>query len=65
MLIEVDQDCIRMSKYIEENLNCKFENGKAFYEATKKREDLLHCKKVLRPQTEEVISYLYNYPLEH
>ena len=53
-ILDVDQDCVRMSKFIEKNLNCQYEDGKAFYEVTENEEDLLYCKKVLRPQTKEV-----------
>ena len=52
-VLDVDQDCVRMSKFIETKFNCQYEDGKAFYEA-ENEEDLLYCKKVLRPQTKEV-----------
>ena len=58
-VLEVDQDCVRLSKFIETKLDCQYEDGKAFYEVTEKdsEEDLLYCKKILRPQTNEVFSY--------
>lgn len=56
-VLDVDQDHVRMSKFIESKLNCQYEDGKAFYEATENEEDLLYCKKILRPQTNEVFSY--------
>ena len=60
--LEVDQDCVRLSKFIEAKLNCRYEDGKAFYEVTEddSEEDLLYCKKILHPQTNEVFSYKYN-----
>ena len=59
MVLEVDEDSVRMSKFIETKLGCQYEDGRAFYDAGKE-EDLLYCKKILRPQKEEVnniISY--------
>ena len=56
-VLYVDQDCVRLSKFIETKLNCQFEDGKAFYEVTDNEEDLLYCKKMLRPQRKEVFSY--------
>ena len=53
MVVEVDKDSVRMSKFIEIKLDCQYEDGKAFYEAGKE-EDLLYCKKILRPQKEQV-----------
>ena len=53
-VLEVDEDNVRMSKFIETKLNCKYEDGRAFYEA-KREEDLLYYKKILRPRKEEVI----------
>ena len=60
-LLEVDQDhnTVRMSKFIENELNCQFEDEKAFYEITESEEDLLYCKKILRPQTREVHQSYY------
>ena len=55
-VLEVEQDCVRMSKFIETKLNCKFEDGKAFYEMTENEEDLLYYKKSLRPKKDEVFS---------
>ena len=57
-LLQVDVDCVRMSKFIEKKLECKFEDGKAFYEVTESdsEEDLLYYKKVLRPQINEVFA---------
>ena len=52
-VLEVDKDNVRMSKFIKTKLNCQFEDRKAFYEA-EKEEDLLYCKKILRPKKEEV-----------
>ena len=54
IVLDVDQDCVRMSKFIETKLNCKFEDGQAFYEVTENEEDLLYYKKILRPQTNKV-----------
>ena len=58
-VLEVDQDCVRLSKFIEAKLKCQYEDGKAFYEVTEDDidEDLLYCKKILRLQTNEVFSY--------
>ena len=56
-VLDVDVDCVRMSKFIETRLNCQHEDGKAFYEVTENEEDLLYCKKILRPQTNQVFSY--------
>ena len=58
-VLEVIQDCVQLSKFIETKLNCQYEDGKAFYEVTEKdsEEDLLYCKKILRPQINEVFSY--------
>lgn len=53
-LLEVNEDCVRMSKFIETNRNCEYEDRKVFYEA-EKEEDLLYYKKILRPKKEEVI----------
>ena len=58
-VLEVDKDCVRMSQFIEEKLNCKFEDGRAFYEVTENEEDLLYYKKILRPQTDKVAIYLH------
>ena len=52
-VIEVDEDCVRMSKFIRTKLNHKYEDGRAFY-AAEKEEDLLYYKKILRPKKEEV-----------
>lgn len=49
-----------MSKFIESKLSCQFEDGKAFYEATGNEEDLLYCKKMLRPQIKEVFQITYH-----
>ena len=58
-VLEIDQDCVQLSKFIETKLNCQYEDGKAFYEVTEDdlEEDLLYCKRILRPQTNEVFSY--------
>jgi hypothetical protein len=54
-VVEVGEDNVRMSKFIEAKLNCRFEDGRAFYEATENEEDFLHYKKILRPEEEKVI----------
>ena len=54
-VLEVDEDNVRMSKFIATKLNCKYEDGKAFYEA-EKEEDLIYCKKILRPQKVNFVS---------
>jgi hypothetical protein len=43
-----------MSKFIKTKLGCQYEDRKAFYETSEREEDLLYCKKILRPQKEEV-----------
>ena len=53
-VLDVDQDCVRMSEFIKTNLNCKFEDRKVFYEVTENEEDLLYYKKMLRPQMKKV-----------
>ena len=53
-VLDVDNDCVRMSKFIETKLKCKYEDGKAFYEVTENEEDLLYCKKILRPEKDKV-----------
>ena len=55
-VLDVDQDCMRLSKFIETKLNCQYEDGKAFYEVTEDdlEEDLLYCKKILRPEVDKV-----------
>lgn len=59
-VVEVDEDCVRMSNFIEEKLKCQFEDGKAFYEATESEEDFLYFKKILRPEKEKVTcKYMY------
>ena len=60
-VMDVDQNCVRMSEFIETKLKCQYENGRAFYEVMENdsEEDLLYCKKVLRPQTNKVFSYSY------
>ena len=52
-VIEVDEDCVRLSKFIETKLNRKYEDGRAFYEAVKE-EDLLYYRKIICPKKEEV-----------
>ena len=52
-VLEVDEDCVQMSKFIETKPDCHYEDGKVFYEAGKE-EDLLYYKKMLRPQKEQV-----------
>ena len=44
-----DGDCMRLSTFIEKRLGYQYEDGKAFYEMSE-MEDLLYCKKVLRPK---------------
>ena len=58
-VIDVDEDCIRLSKFIETKLDCKYEDGHAFYEMTEgdSEEDLIYCKKILRPEIERLYSY--------
>ena len=63
-ILDVDVDCVRLSKFIETKLNCRYEDGKAFYEVTEDKfedheetdaeEDLLYCRKILRPKKNEV-----------
>ena len=55
-VIEVDEESVRMSKFIETKLECQFEDRKAFYEADKE-EDLLYCRKALR-LTKEAVNFL-------
>jgi hypothetical protein len=43
-----------MSKFIKTKLGCQYEDRKAFYETSEREEDLLYCKKILRPKKEEV-----------
>ena len=52
-VLEVDQDRVRMSTFIETKLNCKFEDRKAFYEA-ETTEDLLYYRKILCPEKENL-----------
>ena len=52
-LLEVDENNVRMSKFIERKLRRQFEDKKAFYEA-ENEEDLRYCKKILRPKKDEV-----------
>ena len=55
VVVNVDEDNVRMSKFIERKLNCQFEDSRAFYEAgNEEEEDLLYYKKCLRPNKEEV-----------
>jgi hypothetical protein len=56
-VLEVDEDNVRLSKFIETKLGCRYEDGKAFYE-TDKEEDLLYYKKILRPSMEEVNNHV-------
>jgi hypothetical protein len=76
IVLHVDIDVVRLSKFIETNLNCQYEDGKAFYEvmeneeATEDEEDLLYCKKILHPNKEEVLVghthlYMLFLPLLH
>ena len=63
MLLEVDEDCVRMSKFIEAKLvnDGQFEDRKAFYEVTENdaEEDLLYYRKILRPETKEVYRLMH------
>ena len=58
-VLDVDEDCVRLSEFIEANLglNCKYKDGNAFYEVTEDdpEENLLYCKKILRPEVDKVI----------
>ena len=45
-MLEVDKD-IQMAKFVEEKLNVKFENGRAFYEFSQMEEDLLYYRDVV------------------
>ena len=56
-VVEVDEDNVRMSKFIGRKLNCQFEDGKAFYEAIDNEEDFLYYRKILRPEIREVNLY--------
>ena len=47
-----------MFNFIERKLNCQFEDGKAFYEATENEEDFLYCKKILRPDIRKGVNNL-------
>lgn len=58
-VLEVDEDCVQMSEFIKKKLKCEFEDRKTFYEMTENKEDLLYCKKILRPQTKEVTFKLF------
>lgn len=47
-VLEVDRDYVKMSELIENKLNCKFEDGCAFYQFSKKfNEDLLYLKQAV------------------
>ena len=63
---------MRLSKFIKTKLtDCQYEDGKAFYEmveneeATKQEdtieieENILYCKKILRPNKNEVFNGIY------
>lgn len=56
VVLIVDQDSVRMSKFIEAKLDCQYKDERAFYEVMESdsEEDLLYCKKILRPQISEV-----------
>ena len=60
-VVEVDEDNVRMSKFIEGKLNCQFEDGKAFYEATENEEDFLYYRKILRPDIRKEVNNLVDY----
>jgi hypothetical protein len=55
-IFSIDQDGVRMSKFIEKKLDNdrRYEDGRAFYMSTLDEEDLLYCKKILRPPKEQV-----------
>ena len=55
-VLDVDLDCVRLSKFIERKINCQYEDGKAFYEVTENEEDLLYYKKILRSPRHKVCS---------
>ena len=63
-VLKVDEDCVRMSNFIETKLNCEFEDRKAFYEA-EKEEDLLYCKKILHPKKDKVASCCWSVHIEN
>ena len=56
-VLDVDEDCVRLSEFIEAKLNRKYKDGNAFYEVTEDdpEENLLYCKKILRPEVDKVI----------
>ena len=65
-VVIVDEDNVRMSKFIEAKLHRPFEDGKAFYEATSKNEeDFLYYKKILRPEQKKVTILVLNYYTQH
>ena len=58
-MLRVNEDNVQMSVFIENTLETKFENGRAFYQLTKMEEDLLFYKEVV--QMPKVIDiYLQN-----
>ena len=46
-MLKVDEDNVQMAKFVEKNLNVKFENGRAFYEFSQMEEDLLSYREVV------------------
>ena len=54
--MEVDEDNVQMSKFIEGKFNCQFEDGKTFYEATENEENFLCYRKMLRPDIREEVN---------
>ena len=58
-VLDVDEDCVRLSRFIETKLSCKYEDRNAFYEVEEgdSDEDLLYCTKILRPEVDKVSSY--------
>ena len=53
-MLEVDEDNVQMSKFIEKTLGSRtFENGRAFYEFTDE-EDLIYYKEVVKEQRNKV-----------
>lgn len=53
-MLEVDEDNVQMSKFVEKKLSPRtFENGRAFYEFTDK-EDLNYYKEVVAEQKNKV-----------
>ena len=45
-MLKVEND-VQMAKFVEEKIEVKFENGRAFYEFTQMEEDLLFYRDVV------------------